>query len=104
MDAPLVFANIGCSDNEPHIVNCPIATAEDQFDILYSIDYDFTYYERQGRTCNLEDAPFAYVACGTITDQGAWLVYGECFFYNACPVELNMGPRCMVFSWPISRL
>lgn len=68
VEIPLVLESISCAGNEARLVDCSVG--EDVYDYPYSIDYDFSYYERQARVCNLEDAPYAYVACGTVTDQG----------------------------------
>ena len=77
VEVPIVLENIGCSGNETRLVECPVEEriVPTQF---YSIDYDFDYYTRQAAYCDLDytPAPYAYVACGTITGQGVSLFCG----------------------------
>ena len=69
VEAPFVLENLDCSGSEARLVDC--AEAVEEYESTYPLEIDFDYYERRSKRCDLEFAPYAYVACGTLTEPGA---------------------------------
>lgn len=69
MIAPFVLENPSCTGSEERLVDCPVA--EDDYVYTYTLEIDFDYYVDRVKQCNVDFATYAYVACGTITEQGA---------------------------------
>ena len=67
--APFVLENLGCSGNEERLVDCP--EAMDEYVSAYTLEIDFRSYAQMARQCDVDVATYAYVACGTLTEQGA---------------------------------
>ena len=67
--APFVIENLGCTGSEERLLDCP--QAMDEYVFTYSLEFDFHYYVQMAKQCDAEVAAYAYVACGTLTDQGA---------------------------------
>jgi len=66
--APFILENLGCTGSEKRLVDCP--ESSDVYVYTYALEIDFDYYVQRTRQCDLGFATFAYVACGTLSDQG----------------------------------